>query len=324
MDAASQRERLEEMINRRLLECLVCCDKIKNSDKVWSCVLCYHILHLECVVAWAKSSKVENGWRCPACQNVCSEVPDKYRCYCSKKIEPKYDPNVIPHGCGEMCLRKGRTCEHKCSLLCHPGPCPDCTIMVEKSCGCGNTKPLVKCSNDIEIVCENVCNKVLECGIHRCKLICHSGDCNPCDEVIRQECFCGKVGRKVSCRAEYNGQIQYQCGEECGRTLSCGNHTCKKLCHDGPCETCSRDIDQVLSCPCGKTSLKEPRTSCLDPIPCCDKVITYFFLIFSCIIVTLTTGLSSNMNVDSFIVLVSTIYDCLSIYIQRVLYLVVC
>lgn len=260
------------MIFNRILECLVCCEKIKNNDKVWSCQLCYHILHLHCVTAWAKSSKVENGWRCPACQNVCSEVPSEYKCYCGKNIEPTISPSTIAHGCGEICLRKGRTCDHKCTLLCHPGPCPDCSIMVTKSCGCLLTSPVVKCSTAVEIVCGNICNKFLECGFHHCKETCHAGNCKLCSEIIRQECYCGKVGRKVPCRAQYCDKSKYECGEVCGKQLSCGNHSCKKLCHEGPCECCLRDVKEVHTCPCGKTLLEKTRESCLDPIPCCSKV----------------------------------------------------
>ncbi|KAJ8972173.1 hypothetical protein NQ314_000301 [Rhamnusium bicolor] len=271
-DAASQRERLEEMLNRRLLECLVCCEKIKHIDKVWNCMQCYHILHLSCVAAWAKSSKVENGWRCPACQNVCTDVPIHYMCYCSKKIDPRYDPSTIPHGCGEICLRKGRTCEHRCTILCHPGPCPDCNVMVSKPCGCGSTQQVVKCSTDMEIVCDSICNKTLDCGIHKCKSRCHSGNCSSCSEIIKQECYCGKVGRKVSCSAEFSGSTQYACEDICGKTLTCGNHKCQRICHEGLCDTCIRDVNIIHTCPCGKTPLEIPRTSCLDPIPCCDKI----------------------------------------------------
>lgn len=153
VDAGSQRERLEHMLVRRTLECLVCCDKLRNNDKIWTCKQCYHILHLNCTIQWAKSSKLEAGWRCPACQNVCADVPSEYRCYCGKMLEPRADPSSLPHSCGEMCGKKGRTCVHRCTLLCHPGPCPDCEIVVGKSCGCGRTKPMVKCGSEVVIVC---------------------------------------------------------------------------------------------------------------------------------------------------------------------------
>lgn len=154
MDAGSQRERLEQMINRRMLECLVCCEKLRNTDKIWSCKQCYHILHLHCTVKWASSSKLENGWRCPACQNVCTDVPKEYRCYCGKVINPHSNPHITAHSCGETCERMGRYCKHRCTLLCHPGPCPDCNVMVTKQCGCGATMQMVRCSTDVPVVCQ--------------------------------------------------------------------------------------------------------------------------------------------------------------------------
>lgn len=56
-DSASQRERLAEQLTRGLLECLVCCDRVRQHDPVWSCTNCYHVLHLKCIKKWAKSSK---------------------------------------------------------------------------------------------------------------------------------------------------------------------------------------------------------------------------------------------------------------------------
>lgn len=38
----------------------------------------------------------------------------------------------------------------------------------------------------------------------------------------------------------------------CGSLLSCGNHTCEVLCHDGACPPCPRSVSRA--CPCGKTS----------------------------------------------------------------------
>lgn len=273
MDAASQRERLEEMINRRTLECLVCCEKLRNTDKIWSCKQCYHILHLHCTIKWASSSKLENGWRCPACQNVCVDVPTEYRCYCGKAVNPPPDPHVTAHSCGESCGKEGRTCKHECNLLCHPGPCPDCNVMVTRRCGCGATAQMVRCGSDVPVVCQSVCKKLLECTVHYCALKCHQGECLPCTEILKQECYCGKVGRKISCSLEFKGATKYSCDEPCERTLSCGNHKCTKVCHDGACEPCALAPDKVTFCPCGQTKLeKNIRNSCLDPIPCCDKV----------------------------------------------------
>ncbi|KAJ8961344.1 hypothetical protein NQ317_018625 [Molorchus minor] len=213
-----------------------------------------------------------------ACQNVCTEVPKQYKCYCGKALDPKYDPGVRPHGCGDVCLRKGRMCEHKCTILCHPGPCPDCSVMVEKPCGCGSAEA-------------NICNKILNCGIHQCKSVCHSGNCTPCREAIIQECYCNKQGRKVICSAEISGSLRYSCEDICEKILSCGNHKCQEKCHDGPCDPCARDVSVVHSCPCGKTPLEKARASCRDPIPCCDKVLV---LIVLCSVKSGVTDITSN------------------------------
>jgi transcriptional repressor NF-X1 len=68
------------------------------------------------------------------------------------------------------------------------------------------------------------------------------------------------------------GAKSYSCEEVCGKSLACGNHKCEKICHEGACEACPRDVDLIRTCPCGRTQLKDVRKSCLDPIPSCDKV----------------------------------------------------
>lgn len=57
-DDANQRERLADQLSRGQLECLVCCEYIKQNDYIWSCSNCFHVLHLKCIKKWAKSSQV--------------------------------------------------------------------------------------------------------------------------------------------------------------------------------------------------------------------------------------------------------------------------
>lgn len=60
------------------------------------------------------------------------------------------------------------------------------------------------------------------------------------------------------------------------RTLGCGNHVCEDVCHPGDCGVCALLPRQVTRCCCGQTPLAElsaqPRASCLDPVPTCDKI----------------------------------------------------
>ena len=54
----TQRERLSEQLDKGTLECLVCCERVKQIDPVWYCGNCYHVFHLSCTRKWAMSSMV--------------------------------------------------------------------------------------------------------------------------------------------------------------------------------------------------------------------------------------------------------------------------
>lgn len=127
-------------------------------------------------------------WRCPACQNVNSTIPREYFCFCGKTREPEWNRRDVAHSCGEVC---GRTlskdsCPHKCTLLCHPGSCPQCTAMVTRNCGCGKTSQTVQCSTRKLLLCESTCDKDLNCGRHQCERKCHNGECGDCEKTIEQ------------------------------------------------------------------------------------------------------------------------------------------
>lgn len=129
MTNCSQREKLIREIDGGRLECLVCYDMIKPYSSVWSCPNCYHIMHLNCINKWAESSKSEEGWRCCACQNISKALPREYFCFCGKTKNPQFNRNDMAHSCGDVCGRVDReNCPHKCTNLCHPGPCPQCQV----------------------------------------------------------------------------------------------------------------------------------------------------------------------------------------------------
>lgn len=58
---SDQRERLTNQLYRGTLECLVCCERIRQSESVWSCSNCQNILHLKCTIKWASSSRDGNS-----------------------------------------------------------------------------------------------------------------------------------------------------------------------------------------------------------------------------------------------------------------------
>ncbi|GKT35602.1 Transcription factor NFX1 family like protein, partial [Aduncisulcus paluster] len=48
--------------------------------------------------------------------------------------------------------------------------------------------------------CGNICGKVLDCGLHRCRLPCHPGECYSCSAPPHScQCMCGKEPREVGC-----------------------------------------------------------------------------------------------------------------------------
>lgn len=271
-DDASQRERLTEQLNRGILECLVCYEHIKQSDYVWSCSNCYHVLHLKCIKKWAKSSQSDHSWKCPACRYVCFLVPEDYFCFCGKAKMPEWNRRDVAHSCGEICGRNlsKNNCTHKCTLLCHPGSCPQCMAMVTKYCGCGRTSRVLLCSTHQLLQCDSTCEKDLSCGKHSCQMKCHQGECGLCDKTVLQTCFCGNNTQEVPCRV--NVADEYCCGNVCNKLLDCGRHRCQKICHVESCEPCSLTPERVTTCCCGQTQLTEKRESCLDPIPTCDEI----------------------------------------------------
>ncbi|ESO86262.1 hypothetical protein LOTGIDRAFT_129545 [Lottia gigantea] len=269
-----------EQLTKGRYECMVCCENMRPDTAVWNCSSCYHLFHLFCIKKWARSSTalVEGeGWRCPACQNITEKVPNSYKCFCGKIRDPVYNRYETPHSCGDVCNRNRKgDCQHPCTLLCHPGACPPCSATVTKSCDCGQIKQTVRCGLNIGLKCDHECGKMLNCGKHTCLVICHSGACQTCTQSFKQECYGKHSSREVLCGSSEDQEISYSCSHPCNRILECGNHRCELECHPGDCPPCPLLPDQIKHCPCGRTLITdltdEKRTSCLAPLPTCDKI----------------------------------------------------
>jgi hypothetical protein len=75
--------------------------------------------------------------------------------------------------------------------------------------------------------------------------------------TIQNPCHCGKeVVALVCSRAnpttggKVNLPSNRSCGHKCGKPLSCRNHFCEELCHEGECIQCS--VTDPARCWCGK------------------------------------------------------------------------
>lgn len=284
-------QEIEERLTKGTVECMICCDTVRRSAPIWSCSACYSIFHLNCIKKWARAPTYSlphnNNWRCPGCQSVqlTSSNEIKYLCFCGKRPDPPSDFYLIPHSCGESCGKPlggdECLCPHVCVLQCHPGPCPPCKAFAPpRLCPCGKKNVTTRCSDRQSLLtCGHPCDKLLECGRHRCERICHLGPCDPCRLPINASCFCSKRKTEAILCGDMavKGEIKaeaglFSCGSTCGRRLGCGNHICMETCHPGNCAECDLLPTRVKTCCCGKNGLEEERKSCLDPIPTCSQV----------------------------------------------------
>ena len=293
-----------------IFECLICQNKIYQKSKIWNCSCCDQAFHLSCIKHWvqklnnpkeeeknylhgegnignignrgnrvnmknSQNIQYRNNsilhWTCPKCNFHFNERWPTYKCFCGVENYPEFHPFKIPHSCGKPCQKSLNTwCKHlPCGLLCHPGPCPKCPVLVDQTCFCGKLSKKIGCSDiGMRFSCEEICGKVLVCGEHTCGNLCHKGECGECKITKTIPCECGNTTRTVPCINN-----KFQCNDPCGKSLSCGNHKCPRICHSDPCHPCPLSPTNIYTCPCGKMELTllsaTPRSSCLEDIPTC-------------------------------------------------------
>lgn len=297
-------QEIQDKLTKGTVECMICYDMVRRSAAIWSCSSCYSIFHLNCIKKWARaptsidlSAEKNQGlnWRCPGCQAVqlITSKEIRYTCFCGRRQDPPSDFYLTPHSCGEPCGKPldreaamagtngdVNRCSHLCVLQCHPGPCPPCKAFTPpQSCPCGKKTITRRCSDrKSHLTCGQPCNKILECGRHRCERICHTNACDPCQVLVNASCFCKKKAEVVLCgEMAVKGEVEeinglFSCNSTCAKPLSCGNHNCIENCHPGSCGECEFLPQRIKRCHCGKTPLEGIRSSCLDPIPTCSQI----------------------------------------------------
>ncbi|XP_074572574.1 NF-X1-type zinc finger protein NFXL1-like [Curcuma longa] len=244
-------------------------------------------------------------------------------CFCKKKTEVVLCGDMAVKGnvegiqdgvfsCNSVCGHVLSCGNHFCREKCHPGSCGECELQPDriKSCHCGKNKLEYERKSCLDPIptCSETCERVLPCGIHRCKETCHEGDCPPCLVLVDQKCRCLSSSRKVECYkaseesktflcdkscgkkkncgrhrcterccplSKTAGAISdsdwdpHLCSMPCGKKLRCGQHSCQLLCHSGYCPPCLDTIFTDLTCACGKTSIPPP-LPCGTPRPSCS------------------------------------------------------
>lgn len=268
---ADLRTSLVSQLTRNTYECIICFDVVRNQHQTWNCTTCYSIFHAKCVGNWSKtSSKTSSDWRCPGCQSVQIDAP-KSQCFCSKSGRPDANRLICPHSCGAPCeiIKK---CSHKCVNQCHPGPCEPCDVGrdLDVPCICRKSIVKIKCStHEVVPQCSKPCDKILDCGIHKCSVLCHEMACGPCRIVKTVKCFCGKSEQIGDCQITATS-----CGSSCGFLYNCNIHRCDTKCHMQPhtkADLCPFDPMVWKTCACGKKIDTLSRGSCQDPIGTCDS-----------------------------------------------------
>jgi transcriptional repressor NF-X1 len=214
---------------------------------------------------------------CPPCPHMGPETA----CFCGQEvarkrcIETDYDSGW---GCGKVCGDLLPCGEHTCQRECHEGLCGSCEVLVDAKCYCGKVEKDLPCSDQDDLIessssessganekietwigsfqCEDVCNRLFDCGKHSCKKECHAQTGGrehcPFSPDVVSRCPCGKTSlQDLECvRTSCDDNIPY-CQETCQKPLVCG-HLCVSKCHEGECSTCLQKIQ--IKCRCGRTS----------------------------------------------------------------------
>uniref|UniRef100_A0A671LQ03 Transcriptional repressor NF-X1 n=1 Tax=Sinocyclocheilus anshuiensis TaxID=1608454 RepID=A0A671LQ03_9TELE len=143
------------------------------------------------------------------CQPCWQTSFDELACYCGETVLfPPIPCGTRPPECKNLCTRS-HDCDHPVFHSCHcEERCPPCTYLTKKWCmGNHEQRSNIPCHLQ-DISCGLVCDKLLPCGSHHCKKICHRGEC----------------------------QAEGECKQPCTHPRASCGHPCAAPCHPGtPC-----------------------------------------------------------------------------------------
>ncbi|XP_069015721.1 transcriptional repressor NF-X1 [Embiotoca jacksoni] len=151
---------------------------------------------------------------------------DELTCHCGLSVlYPPIPCGTKPPECKSLCTRR-HECDHPVFHNCHSEEkCPPCTYLTQKWCmGKHEQRSNIACHLQ-DISCGLTCNKELPCEMHRCRRICHRGECLA-EGGCQQPCTLPRP--------------------DCG-------HPCSAPCHNGsscPRTTCAAKV--ALQCDCGR------------------------------------------------------------------------
>lgn len=171
--------------------------------------------------------------------------------------------------CDKSC-GKELPCGHACDRICCDGQCPSCQVEVERPCACGSSIVKSSCQDallGLQPSCEKLCKTQMSCRRHICQNQCCSGLPLARERKAREPR--SRKQRQLGHR-ERNEEIESEhiCTRTCGRLLTCGQHSCGIVCHEGPCPACLVASFDDLTCHCGRTKIVAP-VRCGTKPPAC-------------------------------------------------------
>ncbi|XP_043921518.1 transcriptional repressor NF-X1 [Protopterus annectens] len=176
------------------------------------------------------------------CQTCWQTSFDELTCHCGETvIYPPVPCGTKPPECKNICTRH-HECSHPVFHNCHSEEkCPPCTYLMKKWCmGKHEERNNIPCHLS-DISCGLQCQKLLPCGMHKCKRICHKGDCI----------------------------TDVPCTQPCITPRSCG-HPCEEPCHPrSPCPGKPCKAKVLLTCNCGH---RKENMICCEASSTCQRI----------------------------------------------------
>uniref|UniRef100_A0A8C0BC21 Zinc finger NFX1-type containing 1 n=1 Tax=Buteo japonicus TaxID=224669 RepID=A0A8C0BC21_9AVES len=187
---------------------------------------------------------------------------------CTRACHP-YDIEHKEYQCLKPCQKVLCADGHRCPWSCYE-PCGPCMVIVEKTISkCGHLQMVPCFTPDSEFLCQEPCQKKLNCG-HACNKLCGQECTKQCPELVTVMLKCGH-NQQLKCQIaeEMKDEKPVECKTKCSVTLECG-HVCAGSCHtcfegrfhkpcNSPCKrflVCSHKCQQPCTTECPPCQLE--------------------------------------------------------------------
>ncbi|KAM7540816.1 hypothetical protein Aperf_G00000027778 [Anoplocephala perfoliata] len=161
------------------------------------------------------------------CEDICHAGPcgscwrgvinEDIYCYCGATyLSPPQPCGTKPPECNRICTRE-HACDHPVRHNCHSDPeCPKCTELTTKRC-LGDHKWMYNIPCFItSVTCGGKCNKPIAGCSHRCKRVCHAGECLQENEKCAQPCITPRPDCGHPCSQPCHGAAGISCEKAYG------------------------------------------------------------------------------------------------------------